>query len=73
MSVILNVAFVAEVSHRVFVIIILSMLVITHSLGQFKIIDASQLINGISGVLQKLLKCFNGTTISTFLPDLFAS
>ena len=25
----------------------------------------SQLINGISSVLQKLLKCFNGTTIST--------
>ena len=26
-----------------------------------------QLINGISKVLQKLLKYFNGTTISTFL------
>ena len=31
-----------------------------------KIRFISQLINGMSSVLQKLLKCFNGTTISTF-------
>ena len=33
----------------------------------------SQLINGILQVLQKLLKCFRGTTTSvSFLPALFA-
>ena len=37
---------------------------------QDKIKDTSQLINEISKVLQKLLRYFNGTTISTsFLPD----
>ena len=36
-------------------------LVIAQSLDQVKIRLTSQLINGISGVLQKLLKYFNGT------------
>ena len=39
-----------------------------------KIISTSQLINGISKVLQKLLKYFSGITIfASFLPTLFAS
>ena len=32
---------------------------------QFKFKDTSQLIHGISNVLQKLFKCFNGTENST--------
>ena len=40
-------------------------LVITQSLDHVKIRLTSQLINGISGVLQKLLKYFSGTVIST--------
>ena len=32
-------------------------------LDQDQVKDASQLINGMSTVLQKLLKYFNGTTI----------
>ena len=73
-SVIWNIAPVGETSFHLFVITLLSMLVITHSLGQGKIKDTSQLINGISKVLQKLLRYFNGTAISTsFLPDFFAS
>ena len=39
--------------------------VITQSLDQIEIRLASQLINDISGVLQKLLKYFNDTVIST--------
>ena len=51
-----------------------SKLVITQVADQFKDKDTSQLINGISSVLQKLLKYFNGTEISTsFVPSLFAS
>ena len=43
-------------------------------LGQFKINYIVQLINSTFIVLQRLLKCFNGTTISvSFLPTLFAS
>ena len=42
-----------------------ALLVITQILDKVKIRFISQLINGISNVLQKLLKCFNGTTIST--------
>ena len=38
---------------------------ITQSSDQVTIILISQLINGISRVLQKLLKYFNGTAIST--------
>ena len=72
--VILNVTFVGETSLCVFVIALLSVLVITHSLDQGKIKDTSQLINDISHALQKLLRYFNGTAISTsFLPDFFAS
>ena len=41
-------------------------LVITQSLDHGKIRLTSQLINGISSVLQKLLKYFSGTIISTF-------
>ena len=40
-------------------------LVITQSLDHVNIRLTSQLINGISSVLQKLLKYFNGTIIST--------
>ena len=39
--------------------------VITQSLDQLKDKDTSHLINGISNVLQKLLKCFNRTENST--------
>ena len=42
-----------------------SELVITQSLGHAKRSSNSQFINGISRVLQKLLKYFNGTIIST--------
>ena len=43
-------------------------------LEQVKINSISQLVNGIFKVLQKLLKCFNGATISvSFLPTLPAS
>ena len=31
-----------------------------------KVKDTSQLISGMSNILQKMLKYFNGTTISTF-------
>ena len=44
---------------------LVALLVITQFSDQVKIRFISQLINGISNVLQKLLKCFNGTTIST--------
>ena len=72
--VILNVAFVGEVSLRVFIIILLSKLVLTQFSDQVKVKDTSQLINGIFKLLQKLLKYFEGTAISaSFLPDLFAS
>ena len=39
----------------------------THFLDQVKVRDTSQLIKGVSKLLQKLLKCFNGATISRFL------
>ena len=42
-------------------------LVITQFSNQLKVKNTSQLINGISIFLQKLLKYFNGTTISPFL------
>ena len=53
MSVILN--FVSPVAEE-----------ITQSLDHVKMRLTSQFINGISRVLQKLLKCFNGAAISTF-------
>ena len=40
-------------------------LIITQSADQSKISSSSQLIKGISRVLQKLLKYFSGTIIST--------
>ena len=40
-------------------------LIITQSADQSKISSISQLIKGISRVLQKLLKYFSGTNIST--------
>ena len=41
-------------------------LIITEFLDQVKISSISQLIKGISRVLQKLLNYFNGTIISIF-------
>ena len=66
MSFILNVASVEEESLRVFVISLLSRLVITQFSDQVKVKDTSQLISGMSKHLQKLLKYFNGTAVSTF-------
>ena len=40
---------------------------ITQCAGQVRIRLSSQLIKGISGVLQKLLKYFNGTAIFAFI------
>ena len=39
----------------------------TQFLDQVKIKDTSQLINSMLKPLQKLLKCFNGTTILAFV------
>ena len=69
-SLILNVAFVGlltaatagSVSRSASLV---ALLVITQFSDQLKIRFISQLINGISSVLQKLLKYFDGTTIST--------
>ena len=65
-SVILNVAFIgaaiAGLSHSATLIFIS---VKTQFLDQVKVKDTSQLINDISKVLQKLLRCFNGTENST--------
>ena len=44
---------------------LVELLVITKFSDQVRLKDTSQLINGMSSVLQKLLKYFNGTTIST--------
>ena len=44
---------------------LVSWLVTIQFSDQVKIRFISQLISGISNVLQKLLKCFSGTTIST--------
>ena len=66
MSFIINVASVEEESLRVFVISLLSRLVITQFSDQVKVKDTSQLISGMSKHLQKLLKYFNGTAVSTF-------
>ena len=41
--------------------------IITQFLDQVKISSTSQLIKGISRVLQKLLRYFNGTIISTLI------
>ena len=43
-------------------------------LDQVKMNSTSQLINGVFTVLQKLLQCFDATTVSvSFLPTLSAS
>ena len=71
MSVILNVAFV-ELSTAATAgfppwagtASLVALLVNTHFSDYDKIRFISQLINGMSSVLQKLLKYFNGTTIS---------
>ena len=44
---------------------LVALIVITQYLDQVEIRFISQLINGISNVFRKLLKCFNGTTISS--------
>ena len=44
---------------------LVALLVITQFSEQVKIRFISQLINGLSSVLQNLLSCFNGTTMST--------
>ena len=43
---------------------LVALLVITQFSDQVRVKDTSQLIDGMSSVLQKSLKCFNGTTIS---------
>ena len=45
---------------------LVALFVITQFSNQVKIIFIQQLINGIYSGLQKLLKCFDDTTISTF-------
>ena len=70
-SVILNIAFVGLLTATTAGLALgsaslVALLVITHFSYQVKIKDVSQLINGISRVLQKSLKCFNCTTILTF-------
>ena len=43
-----------------------ALLIITQFADQFRIKDTSQLINGVYNILQKILKYFNVTAISTF-------
>ena len=50
-----------------------ALLVITQFSDQVKMRLISQLINSISSVFQKLLKCFNGTIISTSFSVLLPS
>ena len=45
---------------------LITQLVITQFSDQVKVRFISQLINGISSVIKKLVKCFNRITISTF-------
>ena len=45
---------------------LVALLVKTQFSDQAKIKDTSQLVNTVSNVLKKLLKCFNDTIISTF-------
>ena len=47
--------------------LLFSKLVITQFSDKVKVKDTSQLINGMSNALQKLLKYFNDTAILTFL------
>ena len=57
---------------------LVALVVITQFSDQVKVKYISQLINGMSSVLQKLLKYFNSTTVSispfsTFLPSNFSA
>ena len=52
---------------------LVALLIITQFSDQVKIRSVSQLINGISSVIWKLLKCFNGATISTAFSVLLSS
>ena len=52
---------------------LVTLLVITQFSDQVKMRFISLLIQGISSVFQKLLKCFNGTTISTSFSVLLLS
>ena len=74
MSVILNVAFIgasilslAGLSPWADAAVYVIILVKTQFSDHVKVKDVSQLIKGISKLLQKLLKYFNWTTISRFL------
>ena len=75
-SVILNIAFVraciagiAGLSSWGTLAVCAAISVKTQFSDQVKIKDTSKLIKGMSRLLQKLLKCFNGTTISRFFLD----
>ena len=80
MSVILNVAFVglstaaaAGFPPWAGTASLVALLVNTHFSDHVKIRFISQLINGMSSVLQKLLKCFNGVTFFVVsIPSNFA-
>ena len=59
---------------------VIGLFIIKHLLDQVRVRLISKLINGISRVLQKVLKYFNGTLILTFfvpsfsvLPGIFVS
>ena len=73
MSSILNIAFVGEVSLRVFVIAPFSMLVITQFADQVKFKDTSLLINGMYKLLQNCLNISMEQQFQLFFkPDLSA-
>ena len=70
-SFILNVAFVGALiastgGSALGLVSLVALLVNTQDSDQVKVKETSQLINGITSVLQKLLKYFNGTAILTF-------
>ena len=77
-SVILNIAFVGlliavTVGSASGFASLVALLVNTQFWDHVKMRFISQLINGMSNVLQKSLKCFNGTTISTSFSVLLCS
>ena len=78
MSIILNVAFVglliaATAGFASGFAFLVALLVNRQFSDHAKIRFISQLINGMSSVLQKLLKCFNGTIISASFSVLLPS
>ena len=74
MSVILNVAFVGLlIAATAGSASLVALLVNTQFSDHVKIRFISQLIYGMSAVLQKLLKCFNGTAISASFSVLLSS